>query len=161
MKFVVLQDRARDIILGIDFSGEFGVIIDLGVNRLTLRKPVPPPEELNATLSTVQVIINHVNVSPQSIVFLPVGTKDAAHGNVLLEGSVQLLLGSGVGIVRDVMKLKDECVTVLVFNFRQEPQHFTEGAAMGHIERLRDSAAITALSEDPSSSQQHNAVPGA
>ncbi|KAG0422613.1 hypothetical protein HPB47_001572, partial [Ixodes persulcatus] len=34
-----------------DFLCEYGAVIDLGANRLTLRKPAPPPEEPKATSS--------------------------------------------------------------------------------------------------------------
>ncbi|KAM7313167.1 hypothetical protein ISCGN_003056 [Ixodes scapularis] len=40
VKFVVLQDCSRDVILGMDFLCEYGAVIDLGANQLTLRKPV-------------------------------------------------------------------------------------------------------------------------
>ncbi|KAM7292943.1 hypothetical protein ISCGN_026076 [Ixodes scapularis] len=42
VKFVVLQDCSRDVILGMDFLCEYGAVIDLGANRLTLRKPASP-----------------------------------------------------------------------------------------------------------------------
>ncbi|KAM7294792.1 hypothetical protein ISCGN_024297 [Ixodes scapularis] len=42
VKFVILQDCSRDVILGMDFLCEYGAVIDLGRNRLTLRTPVPP-----------------------------------------------------------------------------------------------------------------------
>ncbi|KAM7295620.1 hypothetical protein ISCGN_025117 [Ixodes scapularis] len=73
VKFVVLQDCSRDVILGMDFLCEYGAVIDLGANRLTLRKPVPPPEEPKATSSAVRVLASHVNLPPRSSVFVPVG----------------------------------------------------------------------------------------
>ncbi|KAM7315693.1 hypothetical protein ISCGN_005476, partial [Ixodes scapularis] len=47
VKFVVLQDCSRDVILGMDFLCEYGAVIDLGANQLTLRKPVSPPRRPN------------------------------------------------------------------------------------------------------------------
>ncbi|KAM7307971.1 hypothetical protein ISCGN_011606 [Ixodes scapularis] len=56
VKFVVLQDCSRDVILGMDFLCEYGAVIDLGANQLTLRKPVLPPVETNTTSTAIRVI---------------------------------------------------------------------------------------------------------
>ncbi|KAM7315723.1 hypothetical protein ISCGN_005506 [Ixodes scapularis] len=55
VKFVVLQDCSRDVILGMDFLCEYGAVIDLGANQLTLRKPVLPPVETNTTSTAIRV----------------------------------------------------------------------------------------------------------
>ncbi|KAM7313436.1 hypothetical protein ISCGN_003301 [Ixodes scapularis] len=49
VKFVVLQDCSRDVILGMDFLCKYGAVIDLVANQLTLRKPVLAPVETNTT----------------------------------------------------------------------------------------------------------------
>ncbi|KAM7285274.1 uncharacterized protein ISCGN_032228 [Ixodes scapularis] len=97
VKFVVLQDCSRDVILGMDFLCEYGAVIDLRENRLTLRKPAPAVKEPKATSSTVRVLADHVNLPPRSSVFVPIGIDEAFCGDVLLEGSLQLLLGRGIG----------------------------------------------------------------
>ncbi|KAM7285659.1 uncharacterized protein ISCGN_032546 [Ixodes scapularis] len=148
VKFVVLQDCSRDVILGMDFLCEYGAVIDLGTNRLTLRKPVPPSEEPQATSPAVRVLANHVNLPPRSSVFVPVGIDEASCGEVLLEGSLQLLLGRGIGVARGVAELQDGRTVVLVTNFRNETQHLTKGAAVGHVEELRNSAEIAAITDE-------------
>ncbi|KAM7313892.1 uncharacterized protein ISCGN_003679 [Ixodes scapularis] len=154
VKFVVLQDCSRDVILGMDFLCEYGAVIDLGANRLTLRKPVSPPEEPKATSSAVRVLASHVNLPPRSSVFVPVGITEAFCGEVLLEGSLQLLLGRGIGVARGVAELQDGRTVVLVTNFRNEAQHLTKGAAVGHVEELRNSAEIAAITDESSPPQQ-------
>ena len=115
VKFVVLQNCARDVILGMDFLCEYGAVIDLGANRLTLRKTVLPPQEPKPTSAAVRVIADHVNLPPRSSVFVPDVTDAATCGEVLLEGNVQLLLGRG--IARGVTELQDGRTVVLVTNF--------------------------------------------
>ena len=133
VKFVVLQNCARDVILGMDFLCEYGAVIDLGANRLTLRKPALPPQEPKPTSAAVRVIADHVSLPPQSSVLVPVVTDTATCGEVLLEGNVQLLLARGIGVARGVTELQDGRTVVLVTNFRQEAQHLTKGATMGHV----------------------------
>ncbi|KAM7315468.1 uncharacterized protein ISCGN_005251 [Ixodes scapularis] len=158
VKFVVLQDCSRDVILGMDFLCEYGAVIDLGTNRLTLRKPAPPAEEPKATSPTVRVLANHVNLPPRSSVFVPVGIDEASCGEVLLEGSLQLLLGRGIGVARGVAELQDGRTVALVTNFRNETQHLTKGAAVGHVEKLRNSAEIAAITDESSPPQQDRAT---
>ncbi|KAM7303820.1 uncharacterized protein ISCGN_013745 [Ixodes scapularis] len=153
VKFVVLQDCSRDVILGMDFLCEYGAIIDLAENKLTLRKPVPSVENPKPTLAAVRVLASHVNLPPLSSVFVPVGTEGATCGVALLEGSVQLLLGRGIGIARGVTELQDGRTVALVTNFRQESQHLTKGTAVGYVEEIQDSAAIAVISEDASPTQ--------
>ncbi|KAM7298500.1 uncharacterized protein ISCGN_019095, partial [Ixodes scapularis] len=159
VKFVVLQDCSRDVILGMDFLCEYGAVIDLGTNRLTLRKPVPPAEEPQATSPAVRVLANHVNLPPRSSVFVLVGIDEASCGEVLLEGSLQLLLGRGIGVARGVAELQDGRTVVLVTNFRNETQHLTKGAAVGHVEELRNSAEIAAITDESSPPQQDSTSP--
>ncbi|KAM7315026.1 retrovirus-related Pol polyprotein from transposon 17.6 [Ixodes scapularis] len=84
-------------------------------------------------------------------VFVPVGVDETFCGDVLLEGSLQWLLGRGIGIARGVAELQDGHTVALVTNFRQEAQHLTKGTAVGHAEELPDSAAIAGTSENLSS----------
>lgn len=74
VKFVILKDCARDVILGMDFLCEYGAIIDLAENKLTLWKPVPSAEDSKVTLAAVRVLASHVNLPPVSSVVVPVGT---------------------------------------------------------------------------------------
>ncbi|KAM7310228.1 solute carrier family 22 member 2-like [Ixodes scapularis] len=159
VKFVVLQDCSRDVILGMDFLCEYGAVIDLGTNRLTLRKPAPPAEEPQATSPAVRVLANHVNLPPRSSVFVLVGIDEASCGEVLLEGSLQLLLGRGIGVARGVAELQDGRTVALVTNFRNETQHLTKGAAVGHVEELRNSAEIAAITDESSPPQQDSTSP--
>ncbi|KAM7303956.1 hypothetical protein ISCGN_013858 [Ixodes scapularis] len=76
----------------------------------------------------------------------------------LLEGSLQLLLGRGIGVARGIAELQDGHTVALVTNFRQEAQHLTKGTAVGHAEELVDSAAIAGIAEDISSGP-HEATP--
>ncbi|KAM7303115.1 uncharacterized protein ISCGN_018623 [Ixodes scapularis] len=159
VKFVVLQDCSRDVILGMDFLCEYGAVIDLGANQLTLRKPVLPPVETNTTSNAIRVIADHVNLPPRSSVFVTVITDTAMHGEALLEGSVQLLLEKGIGVARGVTDLQEGRTTVLVTNFREEPQHLTKGTTVGHIEEFQAPAVVTAVSEETSSAQQNSTPP--
>ncbi|KAM7312715.1 uncharacterized protein ISCGN_009620 [Ixodes scapularis] len=127
VKFVILQDCARDVILGMDFLCEYGAVIDLGENRLTLRTPVPPSERPQTASAAVRVAADHVNLPPRSSVVVPVVTDAATCGEVVLEGDLQLLLGRGIGVARGVAELQDGRTVVLVTNFRQETQHLTKG----------------------------------
>ncbi|KAM7300507.1 uncharacterized protein ISCGN_016119 [Ixodes scapularis] len=120
VKFVILQDCSRDVILGMDFLCEYGAVIDLGENRLTLRKPVPPSEKPQSASAAVRVAADHVNLPPRSSVFVPVVTDAATCGEVLLEGNLQLLLGRGIGVARGVAELQDGRTVVLVTNFRKK-----------------------------------------
>lgn len=45
VKLIVQQDCSKELILGIDFLCEYSAIIDLNKNLLTLRKPIPLPED--------------------------------------------------------------------------------------------------------------------
>ncbi|KAM7303868.1 retropepsin-like aspartic protease [Ixodes scapularis] len=149
VKFVVLQDCSRDVILGMDFLCEYGAVIDLAANQLTLRKPVQPPAETNTTSTAIRVIADHVNLPPRSSVFVTVIITDAAmHGEALLEGSVQLLLEKGIGVAQGVTDLQEGRTTVLVTNFREEPQHLTKGTTVGHVEELQAPAVVAAISEE-------------
>ncbi|KAM7296220.1 uncharacterized protein ISCGN_021402 [Ixodes scapularis] len=159
VKFVVLQDCSRDVILGMDFLCEYGAVIDLGANQLTLRKPVLPPVETNTTSTAIRVIADHVNLPPRSSVFVTVITDSALHGEALLEGSVQLLLEKGIGVARGVTDLQEGRTTVLVTNFREEPQHLTKSTTVGHVEKFQAPAVVTAVSEETSSSQQNSTPP--
>lgn len=105
MKFVVLQDCARDVIIGMDFLCKYGAVIDLDAKRLTLRKPVPPPKEPKATSSGVRIIAKHMNVPPRSSVFVHFGIDKGSWGEVLLQGSLQLFLEKIIGVVRGVTEL--------------------------------------------------------
>ncbi|KAM7312853.1 hypothetical protein ISCGN_009757 [Ixodes scapularis] len=160
VKFVVLRDCARNVILGMGFLGEYSAVIDLEANQLTLRKPVMTSvnqERTSAASATMRVLSEHVNLPPRSSVLVPVRTETAICGDALLEGNVQLLLGREVGVARGITKLQDGRTTVLVTNFRQEAQHLTKGIAVGHIEDLQDTAAIAEFSEDSPSSQHETA----
>ncbi|KAM7313460.1 uncharacterized protein ISCGN_003324 [Ixodes scapularis] len=151
VKFVVLRDCARDVILGMDFFCEYSAVIDLETNKLRLRKPVVMTENQKtapATSTTVRVLSDHVNLPPCSSVLVPVATEKGICGEALLEGSVQLLLGRGIGVARGIAELQDGRTVALVTNFRQKAQHLTKGTAVGHAEELPDSAAITGVSED-------------
>ncbi|KAG0435309.1 hypothetical protein HPB47_018570 [Ixodes persulcatus] len=81
------------------------------------------------------------------------------HGEALLEGSVQLLLEKGIGVARGVTDLQEGRTTVLVTNFREEPQHLTKGTTVGYVEELQAPAVVTAISEETSSSQQESTTP--
>ncbi|KAM7298662.1 baculoviral IAP repeat-containing protein 7-B [Ixodes scapularis] len=51
-----------------------------------------------------------------------------------------------------VRSLQEECLM-------EEPQHLTKGTAVGYVEQLQASAAITAISEEPSPSQSNSTPP--
>lgn len=70
-----------------------------------------------------------------------------------------MVLEKRIGNTRGVTKLHDGRAMVLVTNFRQEPQHLTKGTAVDQIEEPWDTAAITALLGDPSSSQHQRTPP--
>ncbi|KAM7303297.1 uncharacterized protein ISCGN_013261 [Ixodes scapularis] len=159
VKFAVLQDCSSDVILGMDFLCEYDAVIYLGANRLTLQKPALPLEEPRATSPAVRVLADHVHLPPRSSVFLPVRTDEASCDEVLLEGSVQLLLGRGIGVARGVTNFQDGCTMVLVTDFRQEPQHVTKGTAVGHIEELKNSAKIDAITEGSLPPEQESTSP--
>ena len=145
-----------------DFLCEYGAVIDLEANELTLRKPAPTLDDQTTTSApsaAVRVLSIHVNLPPRSSVLVPVGTGTAVCGEALLEGSVQLLLDRGIGVARGVTELQDGCTVALVTNFRREAQHLTKGTAVGHVEELQDSAAIVGISEDPSAPEHETTPP--
>ena len=126
---------------------------------MTLRKPVPPLEKPQTASAAVRVAAAHVNLPPRSSVVVPVVTDAATRGEVVLEGNLQLLLGREIGVARGVAELQDGRTVVLVTNFRNETQHLTKGAAVGHIEELRNSAEIAAITDESSPPQQGSTSP--
>ncbi|KAM7299364.1 retrovirus-related Pol polyprotein from transposon 17.6 [Ixodes scapularis] len=111
---------------------------------------------LRATSPAVRVLASHVNLPPRSSVFVPVGITEAFCGEVLLEGSLQLLLGRGIGVARGVAELQDGRTVVLVTNFRNEAQHLTKGAAVGQVEELRNTAEVAGITDESSPPQQQS-----
>lgn len=96
-----------------------------------------------------------MNLPPLSSVFLLIETANATCSELLLKGSVR-----GIGVVKGPTKLQVGKATVLVTNLRQEPQHLTEGTAMGHIKELESQPRLPPSREDATSSQQ-NRTPSA
>lgn len=147
MKFLVLENCSRDVILGIDFLTEYGAVIDLGANRLMLRTPAPIQEIPSLTSAPVRVVADHVKLPPHSSLFLSVQADVTASGEALIEGSVQLLLERGVGIARGVTQLHEGHADVLITNFWNEPQHLTRRMAVAYLEGIADSIDDRLLSE--------------
>lgn len=147
VKFLVLENCSRDVILGIDFLTEYGAVIDLGTNRLTLRTPAPTQEIPSLTAAPVRVVADHVKLPPRSSVFLSVQTDMATSGEALIEGSLQLLLEKGIGIARGIAHLHQGHANVLVTNFRNEPQHLTRAMTVAYLEGIADSIDDPLLSE--------------
>ncbi|KAG0414396.1 hypothetical protein HPB47_008445 [Ixodes persulcatus] len=114
---------------------------------------VPEAYEPKATSSAVRVFASHVNIPPRSSV-VPVEITEAVCDEVLLEGSLQLLLRRGIGVASGVAELQEGRTVVLVTNFRNEAQHLTKGAAVGHVEELRNSAEIADITDESSPPQQ-------
>lgn len=138
---------------------EYGAVINLGENRLTLWTPVPPSEKPQTESAPVRVAADHVNLPPQSSVVVPVVTDSATCGKVVLEGDIQLLLGKGIGITGGITELQDGRTGLLMMNFRQETQHPTKDITVGHVEELRNSGEIAARTEEFSSPQQDSTSP--
>lgn len=158
--FVVLSKCSRDIILGMDFLSDCSAVIDFTDRRLTLRQPRYTSAQTKPQVCTARVLAEHVTVPPQSSVFLPVTSDHVASGEVLLEGSAQLLLERGLGVARGIAQLDTGCVHVLVTNFCGTPQRLTKGTALGTMESITAPIQVVALSEGAfSSSSQQNDAP--
>lgn len=123
MKSVVLEKRSRNIIHGRDFFYEYGAGIDLGSNSLTLRSPEAPQSHPTQSSTSARVLEEHVKLPPSASVFLLVQVYTFPDGEVLLEGSTQLLLEHLYGVARSLVHFQNGCTEVLVTNFRNEPQH--------------------------------------
>lgn len=95
----------------------------------------------------------------RSSVLIPVVSDESSCVEVMPDGKAPLLLERAIGVSRGVMTLQEGRATVLVTNFQQEPQHLTKGTATGHIVEHRDSAVITALHDEPSSSPPQRTPP--
>lgn len=136
VKVVVLQACAGCVFLGMEFLCEYGAVIDLGENRLTLLQPVPTPEVSTVKAGAVGVLASHMNLPSRSSFLIPVESDEVSCLQVLFEGGFQLLLERGIGVARGRTTFKDRRATVLVTNFLQEPQHLTKGNVVGEIEEL-------------------------
>lgn len=143
VKFVVLQNCSRDVILGMDFLCEYGAIIDLAENKLTLRRVPAPSEDPRPIHAMARVLDDHVRLPPRSGVFLLISTDTPTFHEALVECSTELLLEKGIGVARGITQLQDGRARVLVTNFRDEPQYLTKGMTIGYVEDIRDFADIT------------------
>lgn len=85
----------------------------------------------------------------RSSFFIAVQSDEASCVEVLLEGTIQLVVERIIEVGRGITTLHKGRATFLVTDFRNQPYRFTKGTAVGLIEELRDSAVIIGLSEYP------------
>lgn len=158
VKFVVLPNCSRDIILGMDFLCEYAAVIDLGSNSLTLRRPSSPECEPSSTPVPARVVADHVKLPARTAVFLLVQTDAITQGEVYVEGSVQLLLDRGIGVARGVAPIENGQARVLVTNFWDEPQYVTKGMVIAHAEEMAEVTTVAAISETEQSPKRKTAL---
>ncbi|KAG0431688.1 hypothetical protein HPB47_021544 [Ixodes persulcatus] len=65
VKFAVLNERAKKISLGIDFLPEYGGVLELGANKLTLRKPRLTLDDTETIPPAIRVLTYHVSFAPR------------------------------------------------------------------------------------------------
>ncbi|KAG0426945.1 hypothetical protein HPB47_025971, partial [Ixodes persulcatus] len=141
---VVIDGNDADVCLGGDVPCEYDAVNDLGAKKLKLRKPVLPVEGPKTTRRG-----RFGNTRP-----LPPRSR-----KLLLECDVQLLLTRGIGVARGVTELQGERTVVLVTYIKQEAQHLTKCAVVGHVDNVRNAAEIAAISNEPSPSHSCSTPP--
>lgn len=85
LKFVLLKDGSREVILTMNFLREYGAVIHLGANRLTLRKSNPTSEDRDATSAAVRVLCRPREPAAAGKCLLWVGIATVMCGEAFLE----------------------------------------------------------------------------
>lgn len=82
--------------LGMNFLREYCAVIEHSTNKLTLRRPVPSPEDRIPVPAAVRDITGQGNLLLRSSVVVLAKTNKTTCGQALLEGNVFLLLDKGI-----------------------------------------------------------------
>lgn len=85
-----------------DFLCEYGAVIHLGENRLTLRRPILMPEGPTVKAAAVRTLADYVNLPSLSSILMPAKYDESSCVEVLLEESLQLLLERGIRVAKGV-----------------------------------------------------------
>lgn len=151
--FIVLPERSKDLILGMDFLKANGAVIDFQNSTISFSTKQAIERSIEDRRDTaLRIIDDGVTLPARTSVFVNV-KNDAFHDyEGIAEGNVRLLLDKGICIARGFVKLKNGCAPVLLTNFCNERRHLAKDTAITFIEEVADVTHIATLGTTPSDS---------
>ncbi|WP_316399455.1 retropepsin-like aspartic protease [Bradyrhizobium sp. 33ap4] len=158
VSFIVLENSARDVILGMDFLRENGAVIDLDAGVISFRIPCEDcdNQEANEMMNDTSAQVNEpvfisdscVDIPPWSTASVAVHISRPCLPPVLVEGSMDLFLQRGIGVARGLVDFQRGNAEILVTNFRCEPQRLRNGSKIGTFADIMPDQTLSLLAED-------------